>query len=221
MRFVIQVNEEMPDDWGLIFGDILSNLRAALDHAVYNHAMARQPLTPRQEKSMNYPVVMDETDWPRAQTSLAQFVDPAVLNVIYLTQPFQQPIGGAHWHPLAILNGLVNRDKHRSVRPVLYTNEAFIVTDSDLDIVSVDTKPVEMTDGAIAATVTLRMPPKSPTPPGPQDLAFRAGGIDISTAYVENIEVPTVNVMRPLLFAADELVNTVEDVLEKLEAAGC
>jgi hypothetical protein len=223
VRVVIEVKEAMPDDWGLVFGDILTNLRAALDHAVYNHAAARTTLTPRQEKLLYYPIVTDATKWPSAQAGLSPLVDPPVLSVIDQSQPFHHPPqnGGPDWHPLGILNGLVNRDKHRAVRPVLYTNESFSVTKSELPIESVDTEPVEMIDGAVAATIVLRLPPKTPRPAGRLDDAWTDAPIDIVNAYVENIEVPNVNDTRPLLFAADELIRAVEMALNVLKAAGC
>ena len=34
LTMTVHINEEMPDTWGLIIGDVLTNLRAALDHAV-------------------------------------------------------------------------------------------------------------------------------------------------------------------------------------------
>ncbi|MCV7193133.1 hypothetical protein [Mycolicibacterium brumae] len=223
VRVVIQVKEEMPDYWGLIFGDILTNLRAALDHAVYSHAVARVALTPRQERQLHYPIITDPTKWPSAQTALSSLIDPAVLTVIDQCQPFRHSAqdGGPDWHPLTILNRLVNLDKHRAVRLVLYTNESFSVTSSELPIESVDTAPVEMTNGAVAATIVLRLPPKTPRPAGRLDDAWTEAPLDIVNAYVENIEVPVVNDTRPLLFAADELVRAVDLALNTLKAAGC
>jgi hypothetical protein len=49
---VVQVNKEKPDNWPVVIGDILTNLRAALDHSIYGHAASRTTLAPQQERSM-------------------------------------------------------------------------------------------------------------------------------------------------------------------------
>jgi hypothetical protein len=41
IEFKVRVREQVPAAWGLIIGDILTNLRAALDHAVYHHVTTR------------------------------------------------------------------------------------------------------------------------------------------------------------------------------------
>src|SRR5437763_1220930 len=46
---VVQVDEEKPNNWPLVVGDILTNLRAALDHSVFGHAASRTTLTSKQE----------------------------------------------------------------------------------------------------------------------------------------------------------------------------
>ncbi len=48
-----RVKEELPTEWGLLVGDILTNLRAALDHALFGHITARHP---SREVSAEYPV---------------------------------------------------------------------------------------------------------------------------------------------------------------------
>ena len=68
---IVQVNEEKPDNWPVVVGDILAILRAALDHSIYGHAAARTTLTPQQEKSMYFPILTDSAKWSRAQASRA------------------------------------------------------------------------------------------------------------------------------------------------------
>jgi hypothetical protein len=130
LTYRLRVKEEPPSDWGLIVGDILTNLRAALDHAVFGHADRRMVLTPRQEKELNYPIIPISTDWPSHRNRLTQLMDPNVLNVIEQSQPYHDATPGEY--PLAVLNSLVNQDKHRSVRVVSYIREKFEVATQTL-----------------------------------------------------------------------------------------
>jgi hypothetical protein len=220
---VVRVNEEKPDHWGLAVGDVLTNLRAALDHSVFGHAAAHNSLTPQQEKSMYFPILEDPTKWQGAQASLGPLLDPAVLTVIDQCQPFHHPPqeGGPDWHPLAVLNGLVNHDKHRTVRTVSYVNEDFTVVNSELHVSSVDAEPVEMDDGAVVATVTLELPPATPLRVGSKNPGLRPVNFQVENGYIEKIELPNVGDTRPLLFVMDGAVSAVEKVLNELQAAGC
>ncbi len=222
LRVVVKVKEQKPDNWGLIVGDILTNLRAALDHAVYEHAAGRVTLTPKQEKDLNYPIITIPTDWPNQRARLTPFVDSAVLQVIEDSQPFKATKGLADWHALALLNGLVNRDKHRAVRTVAYMNEEFTVTHSKLDIIKLDTTPCEMTDGAVVATATVRLPdPSSLTPQQQKEAGWRLAPLDVVSGYIENIDLPKVGAQQSVLFVMDTLVGDVESLLNDLKAAGC
>ena len=109
ISIVVKVNEENPDIWPVMIGDILTNLRAALDHSIFGHAASRTVLKPHQERDMHFPILTDSTKWPGIQSKLAPLLDPAVLAVVEQSQPFHHPQqdGGPAWHPLAVLNGLV------------------------------------------------------------------------------------------------------------------
>ena len=143
---IVQVNEENRNG-PVVVGDILANLRAALDHPIYGHAAARTTRTPQQEKSMYFPILTDFGEMVTRTGQLGPLVDPAVLAVIDQSQPFDHPQqeGGPDWHPLAVLNGLVNHDKHRSVQTVSYVNEDFTVTRIQPQVLSVETGPIELT----------------------------------------------------------------------------
>lgn len=219
---VVAVKEEKPDHWGLAVGDVLTNLRAALDHSVFGHAAARNSLTPQQEKSMQFPILTDPTKWSGAHARLAPLLDPDVLKVIGECQPFHhQQNGGPDWHPLAVLNGLVNHDKHRTVRTVSYVNEDFTVVNSELPVASVEAEPVAMDDGAVVATVTLALPPATPVRIGSKDHGLRQVNFQVENGYIEKIELPKVGDTRPLLFVMDRAVSAVEKALGELRAAGC
>lgn len=219
VKIRVHVKEQTPDRWPLIVGDVLTNLRAALDHCVYGHAAARLTLTPAQERALNYPIITIATDWPNHGTRLGPLLDPNVLSVIEGSQPFKAS-GDPNWHALALLNGLVNQDKHRAVRTVSYVSEQLDVTNSDLEIVARDIPSAEMTDGTVVASLTVRRargePGDKPGFPGGS-----AKNFGVVNGYIEKIELPKVSASRPLLFVIDTLVANVESLLNDLRMAGC
>lgn len=214
VKFRVAIKQRPPSDWGLIVGDVLSNLRAALDHALFGHAAARQSLTEAQERGVQYPLLTDATKWPAAQSKLGSFVDPAVLQAIEDSQPFkvQQP----DWHSLALLNGLVNRDKHRQVRVVMYNNELFEVTETDADVADIDNTPRELVDGAVIASVKLRRPERKVGQP-PGDVK---ANLSVQFGYTENIELPTVGEWKSVTVVLPILHQNVVQVLDAMTTAG-
>lgn len=79
---------------------------------------------------------------------------------------------------------------------------------------------VEMTDGAVVASLTVRRargrPGEKPGFPGWTSKRF-----DVVNGYVEKIELPNVADARPLLFVMDTFVGDVEMLLNNLHSAGC
>lgn len=221
IRFRLQVRRPPPDDWGLIVGDILSNLRAALDHAVYGHAEARAhsagtPLTPKQRRALQYPFVHKGSEWPNERGKLEPFMDGAVIDEIEKTQPFKNI--KSDWHSFALLNRLVNQDKHRTVRVVSYVNEVFnIAPGTEAEIVSIDDAPREMVDGIVVAQATVRRPLRRPgSPPGDVFVPF-----NVQFGYTENIDLPEVGSQKGALLVMEVLVDHVGKVLRNLKNAGC
>ncbi|QNJ91530.1 hypothetical protein HZU40_09645 [Mycolicibacterium fluoranthenivorans] len=221
ITYKIHIKEQMPATWGLVVGDILTNLRAALDHAIFGHAAARAevagtPLTTAQERNLNFPVITIANDWPNQRNRLAPLLDPAVLAVVENWQPFNQQQVPADWHQLAVLNALVNRDKHRQVRLLSYVSEEFNVKSSDHEVVRVYAQPKEMTEGAVVASMHIRRPLRQ----GGRS-ALVPGRFHVENGYTENIDIPKVGAQRSVLTVMEALVAAVEDLLNELKAAGC
>jgi hypothetical protein len=117
------------DDCGLTIGDIVTNLRAVLDHIVWElscHGADNPPSPPpkRSEKQIKFPVQATRND---GRIEIALWAvgppgDPAREAIVNL-QPFQISNRGQdpQLHPLWVLNELVNTDKHRTVAPVRST----------------------------------------------------------------------------------------------------
>lgn len=210
----VHINEAPPNSWSLIIGDILTNLRAALDHAVYGHAAARQSLTADDERRINFPIVLDREKWPRARRNLTPLVDPAVLNSIELSQPFNHRID-PQIAPLTSFNTLVNEDKHRALRVVSYRHGPVHV-DTVAEIVGVEDQPREWTDGAVVARALVRVPAGMPCLPGHLPVRFRFVIGEGPTVYV-----PGVDLHWPIVSTMGSCVDMVERILANLKAAGC
>ncbi|MBF6229081.1 hypothetical protein IU470_28810 [Nocardia abscessus] len=109
---------EIPDEFALIAGDVLTNLRAALDHSIFTHVLNNWPqakgraLSKREIKSIQFPIV-DEELKPEHGARFA----PHVRRVIERIQPYN----GGEALELRTLRELVNADKHHSL---LVTNGA-------------------------------------------------------------------------------------------------
>lgn len=217
----VTITHPQPDDWGLIVGDILTNLRAALDHSLFGHATERAetsgtPLSASEQKKLQYPMVHDAPQWPSKAATLASVLDPAVLAAVEATQPFKSP--KPDWHSLAILNRLVNLDKHRTVRVVSYVNEQFKVKPgTEATIVSIDDSPKELCDGGVVASAVVRRPLRRPGQP-PTDVAIP---FNIELGYAANIDVPKVGKQKGVVMVMGLLVDHVEQTLQNLQAAGC
>jgi hypothetical protein len=233
----VHIKEQVPKAWGLVVGDVLTNLRAALDHAVYGHAAAKNQLTEAEEKKLQYPVLQGSEQWlgapavPATPTSpvkpkvesakkkLEPFLDTDVLDVIERSQPYHSPDPDRHW--LNVLNALVNRDKHRAVRTVAWVSDDFGIAYSEAKVVSVEAPPVEMIEGVVIATAVLRQAPPKPRPPGYAGSDWRVSRIATYNDVVEKIEAPPTGDYVPLLGLMNWLVNEVEQLLNDLKAAGC
>ena len=113
------------ESWGLIIGDIVSNLRASLDHITWALAMqyvveekGTLKLTPKQERAIAFPLLDDPADWPLqgGKGSALESVIPRAYDEIKRFQPYSR----RNWPELGLLRDLqllVNADKHRVVTP--------------------------------------------------------------------------------------------------------
>lgn len=116
--------DPLPAEWGLLLGDIATNLRAALDHSAWaivhrgNGGKDELPLRKGEASAIYFPIVT---------TSAAQFngdikakLIGAKRSDIALVRKMQPYFGkgNADRHALAILNDLCTADKHRAVQPV-------------------------------------------------------------------------------------------------------
>jgi hypothetical protein len=108
---VIKLNsvESPPASIASTVGDILSNLRKALDQAAYALATKNGPLSNPAESS--FPIVLDPLKWQASGLPQIRHIEPAAQSTIDHLQPYRAV--APKKEPLALLDALNNIDKHR------------------------------------------------------------------------------------------------------------
>lgn len=109
-RAVFTVLKELPDSWSILLGEIIYNLRSALDHLVYEASALDEdgkPLT-----GTEFPIFMDEGLFRKRAPYRMRGLNDATRALVEKYQPF------AHGDPniihyLWLLQQLSNTDKHR------------------------------------------------------------------------------------------------------------
>ena len=99
-----------PIEWSIRIGEILYNLRSALDHLVWQLVLANEQKPSRHNA---FPIVEEEKDWPKKKEQL-KGVAPGVETMIERLQLFTGGIGlPFDVRAFQTLNTLCNIDKHR------------------------------------------------------------------------------------------------------------
>lgn len=105
-----------PIEWSIRVGEILHNLRSALDHLVWQLVLANGQEPSRQNA---YPIVNDESEWSRNKHRL-KGVTPRVETIVERLQPYT---GGINLpfdvRAFGMLHTLCNIDKHRHLNMVI------------------------------------------------------------------------------------------------------
>jgi hypothetical protein len=179
-----------------------------LGHAIYPHVRATAPsVTPWR---IQYPI-FDTADNFASKTT--GWFTPEVRAVVEDSQPYH--FGEPGHHPLRILRGLVNFDKHRQLLVANYSIGDFEIEPNDLcELVSPPkVYKVPMVVGALVAGAHLRL--KRPV----------KGGwwmqLPSSVVYGETIEIPGIDGPAGLLQAVECVAARISSHLDALEAAGC
>ena len=116
---------DVPIAWSIRIGEILHNLRSALDHLVWQLVLANGQ---KPEHHNGFPICSDKQVWLRECPRKLQGVSDAIKNEIYLLQPFKAAVS----HPLLALRELHNIDKHRHLNLCAAFPEARTKVDHDV-----------------------------------------------------------------------------------------
>lgn len=113
--------DPMPPTWGLILGDVVNNLRSALDQLAW--AIVSRGKTPPRKLSENakrriyFPVAKDRGGFNAGLSTKLPGARRTDIAVVRAYQPYHHGRRG-RWFALLILANINNSDKHRTVEPV-------------------------------------------------------------------------------------------------------
>lgn len=119
-RAIFRLLKKPPDDWPILLGEIVHNLRSALDHLVYEASALDEDGMPL--KGTEYPIFMDEKLFRDRGLWRIRGLNDATRAFVVKYQPF------AHSDPkvipyLWLLQQLSNTDKHRLLNIVAFPHE--------------------------------------------------------------------------------------------------
>lgn len=166
---------------GVLVGEVIHDLRSALDQLVWSLTLSHQRRAPRLPlpgygvrcwwRYVGFPIAEDSEDWPGARHSRLKGIDPALVGMFKEEQPFA-PGKLAKRDPLLLMQELWNTDKHRTVnvvvaRPTDFTfgpdrilasifGEENAITRLRPQIISRTQRPVE--DGKVVLQLQLSRP---------------------------------------------------------------
>lgn len=122
-EFSLEFSDRPFDRWALMTGDVLSNLRQALDHVVYEIAVQEaQGRVPEGRRNLMFPLTSSHEEFLKARGRIKS-LSPAAQAEIERLQPYNHHEGvdnSSIWH----LADAHNRDKHRSLRVAVAGIEA-------------------------------------------------------------------------------------------------
>ena len=111
-----RLDEEPPLRWGILIGDVVHNLRSALDHLAWQLVLVNGCEPTRRTQ---FPIYCDEARFSgRGQAQIAGMADEDKATIEEL-QPFRQRSERERPHELMVLQYLSNVDKHRVVHTTL------------------------------------------------------------------------------------------------------
>lgn len=199
--------DPVPESWALMMGDFLTNARAALDHAIYQHVRSQNSAIP--EHRIQYPIFDDAQEF--ANRMSGRF-SADVYRLIEDAQPYQSSDPGGH--PFRILRDLVNVDKHRDLVVANYAVDAVEMEATDMyKLVSPpQVYKREMSPGATVARVHLRLV---------QAVREQWMWLPCTVVYGEMIEIPRFAEPAGLLQAINCIRDSIGPHLDNLDAAGC
>jgi len=115
------------DNVAVFVGDVVHNLRCALDHLAFQLALYHRDgsLTPQQERAVQFPISDSEEKFRKKRDRYLGYIAPEHRTIIEGLQPYHGLAGrpdswsGPYIHQLALLRNLSDTDKHRMLTPIL------------------------------------------------------------------------------------------------------
>lgn len=110
--------------WGVAVGDIVHNLRSALDHLAYQLVRYGRcsDLSRREMKQVQFPIHDTRSDFRESLTRRLPGVGLRQVGMIEREQPYKR-YNDVSFSPLRRLRELSNADKHRVVTPIVFPTQ--------------------------------------------------------------------------------------------------
>jgi hypothetical protein len=108
------IREEPPRELALPFGDAIQNIRAALDHLIYELAPPRA----RRKRNLQFPIFTDQCEFKVLSAPMLQGITGDERTLIERVQPYAATNIPSE-DPLTVLRKLSNRDKHHLLIPMI------------------------------------------------------------------------------------------------------
>jgi hypothetical protein len=138
--FRARVFENPPRRFGVLIGDVLHNMRSALDHLAWQLVLLNgsQP-----GRATAFPILDSPADYQRAAPRMLAGIAPSHAAEIKSVPPFNSPFGSAD--VLSVVRDLSNSDKHRvlattigwaeHLQPVFYPDGRSWIRTTDLRLI--------------------------------------------------------------------------------------
>ena len=128
---------ELPWYTGMMIGDVLHNLRSALDHTAWALVEAGTTPVPSSPRLVQFPIYDDAGNFSAQVTKRLPGVSSEAVAIIESVQPYQR---GATAEALGVLARLSNEDKHRHIPASVVGTASFNLswTGIDCDIESAE-----------------------------------------------------------------------------------
>lgn len=148
--FIDNIPQPPPYRFGLIIGDIVHNLRSALDHLAWELANLTSP-NRGNDWVTQFPITLSPDEFATRGVARLKFIAPEHRGLIEQEQPYITSGSSPEGHPLAWLQDLSNRDKHKGIHPVSVSLDAYYahpIPVRDADISDRTTYVTDLTVGA-------------------------------------------------------------------------
>lgn len=172
-----------------LVGDIVTNMRSALDHAIAQVARRDAGLSDQdlQRLRLQFPICSDEASFRSAAKRLGKVLPSEVVEKVEALQPFNEAPEDSI-HNLAMLRDLSNLDKHWQLSIVAHgITKAVVRVDPPFEDVSFREGTGKLEGGAVIATVVYRRPANPP------EILLEA-----EVHHVESLYVPWSDTTHPL-----------------------
>jgi len=161
MHWQLRIKQSYPERWSVLIGDVLTNLRAALDHTLWEAVLTHSG-PPAKPQQVQFPIATAADKFRQPTADLAPLVSPKVWELVESVQPFHAG-AQAHTAPLEVLRWLSNVDKHRFVhvvgRTLVDLAPVLVGAAVPLEVVEQWRHEGAAADGTVVARLSIRRPP--------------------------------------------------------------